>query len=319
MADVALNDVWILDLGSLVWRELAMPAVAGPFPSPRSHLTATAVGNHLIFFGGWNGSPWASQLSNSMHILSLAPGLSRATWRSPLLEGPAPPPRNVHSAVVLDGSFYVFGGWDRRSTFGDLFRCDLGGILDFLDYEDLRARWGAGKSGLCAWIEGFAERHSALLDSPEYSDVTLRLGDRVLSAHKGVLSAHSPYFKALFASGMQDAQSSAHEIGPICAGHSPSFPTFEAFIRYLYTGLPPGGPHRYAELACLADFYNDPFLAQWAKDRFREAIRTEDTIALMAEAEWFHQPDLAQACVDWTAAHPPSAPPSDSHLDGMPP
>ena len=39
-----------------------------------------------------------------------------------------PSPRTDHTVVLFEGSIYVFGGYDGKSRFNDLFKCKLRGV-----------------------------------------------------------------------------------------------------------------------------------------------------------------------------------------------
>lgn len=69
-----------------------------------------------------------------------------------------------------------------------------------------------------------------LLDNNEHSDITVEVGNKTFSCHKAVLAAMSPYFDAMFSSGMRETIS----------GHV-TFPDmevdlFENVLNYIYTG-----------------------------------------------------------------------------------
>jgi hypothetical protein len=41
------------------------------------------------------------------------------------LKGDYPSERTDHSAIEYNGSIYIFGGFDGKTRFGDLFKCNL--------------------------------------------------------------------------------------------------------------------------------------------------------------------------------------------------
>lgn len=63
----------------------------------------------------------------------------------------------------------------------------------------------------------------------ELSDITLRVGPESISAHKLILSANSPYFRAMFSSSYTESTQSTVEIFEV------TFPALEALIQYFYT------------------------------------------------------------------------------------
>lgn len=49
-AKARLSDVWLLDIKTGAWQQVA---AEGPAPPPRAHHTATRVGSRIYIFGGW--------------------------------------------------------------------------------------------------------------------------------------------------------------------------------------------------------------------------------------------------------------------------
>ena len=66
-------------------------------------------------------------------------------------------------------------------------------------------------------------------ENRELSDVSLRVGSEVVSTHKLVLSANSPYFRAMFGSSYSEAGQSEVKM------HGLTFPALEAIVKYFYT------------------------------------------------------------------------------------
>ncbi|KAM9705210.1 LOW QUALITY PROTEIN: host cell factor 2 [Menidia menidia] len=136
-----LNDLWQLDLDSMVW---SMPETRGPPPAPRSLHSASLIGNKMLVFGGWvpapeeDGAEWVC--SDSLSCLDLdalcwqslgPPGEDprggedpRACWEDwprprggedwPRPRGGEdwPRPRAGHCAAAVGGRLYVWSGRD---------------------------------------------------------------------------------------------------------------------------------------------------------------------------------------------------------------
>jgi len=85
--------------------------------------------------------------------------------------------------------------------------------------------------------EGVSDAVKALelvYESQSGADVTFKLTDGELRAHKWYLSARLPYFRVMFESGMIEARTNEVEINCDCA-------TFDGFLRFLYCGQSPPG------------------------------------------------------------------------------
>lgn len=97
-----LNDVWALDVNTLVWTEL-LPT--GTPPSPRGFHTAIydAANVRMVMFGGFGGADL-----NDTWVLSL---IGAGAWAPLVTVGGPPSARSSHSAIFDGGGrMYVFGG-----------------------------------------------------------------------------------------------------------------------------------------------------------------------------------------------------------------
>lgn len=102
-----LNDLYTLDISSpdaLAWD---IPQTYGDSPPPRESHTAVAYTDRygvskLIVYGGMSGCRLGD-----LWILSI----DSMTWSKPMVSGPAPLPRSLHTATTIKDKMYVFGGW----------------------------------------------------------------------------------------------------------------------------------------------------------------------------------------------------------------
>ncbi|XP_053718677.1 host cell factor 2 isoform X1 [Synchiropus splendidus] len=129
-----LNDMWQLDLDTMVW---SLPNIQGSTPTARSLHSATVIGNRMFIFGGWIRAPESEQsgpsqpewiCSNSLSILDL----DTMSWQS---QGPEqlddivsqpqsqaaqtddlyaswPKARAGHCAASVGSRMYVWSGRD---------------------------------------------------------------------------------------------------------------------------------------------------------------------------------------------------------------
>ncbi|CAL8318385.1 unnamed protein product [Lota lota] len=125
-----LDDLWQLDLDSMVW---SSPATKGPRPLPRSLHSANIIGNKMFIFGGWvpysetakaKGSEWIC--TNSLHALNLdamswqdlspdeqAQGHSKAPHLELEDSHPGgPKPRAGHCSTTIGSRMYIWSGRD---------------------------------------------------------------------------------------------------------------------------------------------------------------------------------------------------------------
>lgn len=98
-----LSTLWSLDITTREWRPLD---AGGMHPGPRSFAAASAVGNTLYLFGGWNGTSVTNelfQLKTNAPVPSWEPAdISAAS--------PMPKPRMGHTMVTIGEKLYVYGG-----------------------------------------------------------------------------------------------------------------------------------------------------------------------------------------------------------------
>jgi len=118
-----LNDAWILDMTSFVWREVKAPG--GHPPEPRAEHSAAMWGpDTLLVFGGTGKS---TKCFDSLHALDLV----HQRWMDVKPQGVAPPPRAGHAGILVkDGRYWcaVGGGNNERG----LSECTV------LDLEEMK-------------------------------------------------------------------------------------------------------------------------------------------------------------------------------------
>ncbi|KAJ1562939.1 hypothetical protein HK405_005618 [Cladochytrium tenue] len=84
---------------------------AGASIAYRVNATCTAVGDRVYAFGGlviFGGRDANDEYLNDLYILNL----STMEWQRPETSGTPPSGRSKHSAVIYDGSLYIYGGWE---------------------------------------------------------------------------------------------------------------------------------------------------------------------------------------------------------------
>lgn len=114
---------------------------------------------------------------------------------------------------------------------------------------------------------------SALVADPEFADVRFVAEGRAIVAHRFILEARCPYFKAMFRSGMMETRRGGGLGGGGCSSSQQSYgdrarmvdvvvpDTFVGFLRlliFIYTGtLPDGSDGAILEDLMAADRYDD--------------------------------------------------------------
>ncbi|XP_077230077.1 galactose oxidase/kelch repeat superfamily protein [Tasmannia lanceolata] len=99
------------------WTQLKLP---GQTPSPRCGHTIFSWGHYLLLFGGHGTGGWLSRYDiyyNDCIVLDRA----SVQWKRLPTNNEPPPARAYHSMTCIGPRYLLFGGFDGKSTFGDLW------------------------------------------------------------------------------------------------------------------------------------------------------------------------------------------------------
>ncbi|TVU05001.1 hypothetical protein EJB05_48148, partial [Eragrostis curvula] len=142
-----------------------------------------------------------------------------------------------------------------------------------------------------------------LLDCTDGSDVSFSIAGETFHAHRSVLAARSPVFKAQLLGSMADANMSCitlHDIQPT---------TFKTLLRFIYTDTLPGdhefGTSSSATIELLqnlleaADMYHLERLKLVCAHKLWEHVSTDTVAAMLNFAELHNCPELKNACIDF--------------------
>ncbi|KAJ0972690.1 hypothetical protein J5N97_020649 [Dioscorea zingiberensis] len=99
------------------WTQLKLP---GQPPSPRCGHTITSGGHYLLLFGGHGTGGWLSRYDVYHNDCVILDRVSVQWKRLPTTNEP-PPARAYHSMTCIGARYLLFGGFDGKTTFGDLW------------------------------------------------------------------------------------------------------------------------------------------------------------------------------------------------------
>ncbi|PRQ56275.1 putative kelch-type beta propeller [Rosa chinensis] len=99
------------------WTQLKLP---GQAPSARCGHTITSGGHYLLLFGGHGTGGWLSRYDIYYNDCIILDRVS-AQWKRLPTGNEPPPARAYHSLTCIGSRYLVFGGFDGKSTFGDLW------------------------------------------------------------------------------------------------------------------------------------------------------------------------------------------------------
>ena len=111
------------------------------------------------------------------------------------------------------------------------------------------------------------------------TDVTLKVGNRKLTAHKVILAAMSPVFEAMFKEGTKEHQDNHVNIEDIESD------VFELFLRYLYSGQVDKLEETYLDIFPVADKYDVQPLREICIQHMAENMSVDNAVDVLALAE----------------------------------
>ena len=122
-----LNDIFAYNIRANSWDKITQASTTkNPVPEARSGARGVAYMDGLYFFGGYQRKQGTyfndlfyfdldKRVWNTITTISNSQNSSKVP----------PSPRTDHTAVLYEGSMYVFGGYDGRARFNDLYKCKL--------------------------------------------------------------------------------------------------------------------------------------------------------------------------------------------------
>ncbi|WOL03473.1 rab9 effector protein with kelch motifs isoform X4 [Canna indica] len=118
-----MGDLWALkglideEIETPGWTQLKLP---GQNPSPRCGHTVTSGGHYLLLFGGHGTGGWLSRYDVYYNDCIILDRVS-AQWKRLAVSNDPPAARAYHSMTSIGLRYLLFGGFDGKTTFGDLW------------------------------------------------------------------------------------------------------------------------------------------------------------------------------------------------------
>ncbi|KAL4557410.1 hypothetical protein LXL04_035587 [Taraxacum kok-saghyz] len=118
-----MGDLWALkglieeDNEAPGWTHLKLP---GQAPAARCGHTVTSGGHYLLMFGGHGTGGWLSRYDVYYNDCVVLDRVS-VQWKRLSTTSEAPAPRAYHSMTCIGSRYLLFGGFDGKVTFGDLW------------------------------------------------------------------------------------------------------------------------------------------------------------------------------------------------------
>ncbi|XP_074339249.1 protein GLUTELIN PRECURSOR ACCUMULATION 3 isoform X2 [Apium graveolens] len=118
-----MGDLWALkglveeENGTPGWTQLKLP---GQAPSPRCGHTVTSGGHYLLLFGGHGTGGWLSRYDIYHNDCVVLDRVS-VQWKRLSTDNEPPVARAYHSLTCIGSRYLLFGGFDGKATYGDLW------------------------------------------------------------------------------------------------------------------------------------------------------------------------------------------------------
>jgi len=213
-----LSDLYILDTHTKVWSRVI---TCGQPPQARAGMSLSYVNDLLYLFGG---SGHTTKCFNDVHVFDP----TDSTWyeANPIeMGGQCVPDRRAgHAAVTVGTRIFTFGGacggqyYSKRKCF--ILETDAAPTMSFDSNEQLFP---------CSIRNVLMD----YFDSEQFSDVTFRFtnDNRVLHAHRILLTLFSDHFRRLFSSGMRECYEPS-----VLLPEEVSYDVFRSVLEFIYTG-----------------------------------------------------------------------------------
>lgn len=132
----------------------------------------------------------------------------------------------------------------------------------------------------------------ALLDSGDFSDINILVNGTKIPAHKSILSARSPIFKAMFSyDNTKEALENEVAIPDV------SVSVMKEFLRFIYTGVKTQGNQYCSELLAVADKYQVDDLKLYCQDQLSSLLKVENVVEVFLKADLYNAAILKEKCL----------------------
>jgi len=171
-------------------------------------------------------------------------------------------------------------------------------VVSVTTYSDTVTRQGSyskNDSEIDQQDDPLSRDYEKCFNDERFSDFKIILGERqkVLNAHRVILSARSPYFSALLSSHTKEF-STGEVIYP-----DVDYEVFTEMIYFLYTNKAPRIRQMALELMVLCDRFQVTRLKELAARVLKESLRTDNVCNVLIKADLHGSPELKEAAVSY--------------------
>jgi len=135
----------------------------------------------------------------------------------------------------------------------------------------------------------------SIINSQEYSDITVTCGNKEFKCHKIILTSRSQVFKTMLESNMKERETGSIEIKDM------KLEVFEDLLRYIYTGEAPNIDEHAGELFAAADLYQLEHLKELCEVKLCAGIEITNCISLLVLGELHHASTLKASALKFVS------------------
>ncbi|CAK4165000.1 unnamed protein product [Aphanomyces euteiches] len=275
-----LNDIHILDTSPSCrpWRWSSVQ-FAGQVPHPRAGMSFVCLRQRFFLFGGYgiSANTYPAKCFNDLYVLDPHDG---HTWREI-------PSRSSINGNSSQSAPHEANPNDTSSS--DSFDNEYLNDMHILDTDPTPEAAITTSCNLTAALAKY-------VDSPDYSDISFVVEDRVVHAHKLVLSLASDRFRAMFSHGFREASAAQIVIPDM------THEVFRAIMEYIYAGgvladINVRSVAMLLELLVAADQYMLDHLKQLCERELQHAIDADNVLHILDGADKANANQLRAICM----------------------
>ena len=136
-----------------------------------------------------------------------------------------------------------------------------------------------------------------------FTDISLRVGDQTVFAHKAILAARCAYFEALFRSFMPEN----HEVEITFGEVVPTLSAFLALLKYTYHGAIQASPEDFLYIFSAPNFFGftNSRLHSYCKSSLEKDVNQSNVLKMLETADTINLQVMKKHCLDMIAARFP--------------
>lgn len=143
----------------------------------------------------------------------------------------------------------------------------------------------------------YAPHLKSLLEDKQFSDVTFKIGDSLINAHRNVLVSRSEYFRAMFTGGMRENNEKVVSIPDVDST------TFREILEFLYTGKIEINHNNIVPIITAAEHFQITDLKDVCYSSFDKVASEQNILQILLVADSYNEQALKELCKKYILVH----------------